>query len=197
LMQGLADGYFVIPYTIGEYLAEEIRTKAIPTENEAFIKAEQEVQDRINKLLNIKGTKSVDHFHKRLGKVMWDKCGMARNAEGLKWAIDEIKKIRTEFWADVRVPGDANEFNPELEKAGRVADFLELGELMCKDALHRNESCGGHFREEYQTEEGEANRDDEKFAYVAAWEMKEVGEWELNKEELKFENIKIAARSYK
>jgi succinate dehydrogenase / fumarate reductase flavoprotein subunit len=128
---------------------------------------------------------------------MWDKCGMARNAEGLKWAIEEIRKIRVEFWADVRVPGSANEFNPELEKAGRVADFIELGELMCKDALHRNESCGGHFREEYQTEEGEANRDDEKFAYVAAWEMKEVGEWELNKEELKFENIKIAARSYK
>ncbi len=197
LMQGLADGYFVIPYTIGEYLADEIRTKSIPTENEEFVKAEQEVENRINKLLNIKGTKSVDHFHKRLGKVMWDKCGMARNAEGLKWAIEEIRKIRAEFWADVRVPGSANEFNPELEKAGRVADFIELGELMCKDALHRNESCGGHFREEYQTEEGEANRDDEKFAYVAAWEMKEVGEWELNKEELKFENIKIAARSYK
>lgn len=197
LMQGLADGYFVIPYTIGAYLANEIRTKAIPTDHEAFVKSEQEVQERINKLLSIKGTKSVDYFHKRLGKVMWDKCGMARNAEGLKWAIEEIRKIRDEFWKDVRVPGNANEFNPELEKAGRVADFIELGELMCIDALHRNESCGGHFREEYQTEEGEALRDDNNFAYVAAWEMKDVGNWELHKEELKYENIKIAQRSYK
>jgi succinate dehydrogenase / fumarate reductase flavoprotein subunit len=197
LMQGLADGYFVIPYTIGSYLANEIRTKAIPTDHEAFVKSEQEVQERINKLLSIKGTKSVDYFHKRLGKVMWDKCGMARNTEGLQWAIEEIRKIRDEFWKDVRVPGIANEFNPELEKAGRVADFIELGELMCLDALHRNESCGGHFREEYQTEEGEALRDDNNFAYVAAWEMKEVGNWELHKEELKYENIKIAQRSYK
>lgn len=195
LMQGLADGYFVIPYTIGEYLSEEIRTKAIPTDHEAFVKAEQEVSDRLNKLLNIKGTKSVDHFHKRLGKVMWDKCGMARNAEGLKWAIDEIKKIRAEFWSNVRVPGGLNEFNPELEKAGRVADFLELGELMCKDALHRNESCGGHFREEYQTGDGEAKRDDDNFAYVAAWESK-GDDWEMHKEELKFENIKLAQRNY-
>jgi succinate dehydrogenase / fumarate reductase flavoprotein subunit len=195
LMQGLADGYFVIPYTIGEYLSEEIRTKAIPTDNEAFAKAEQEVSDRLNKLLNIKGTKSVDHFHKRLGHVMWNKCGMARNAEGLKEAIEEIKKIRAEFWKDVRVPGSANELNPELEKAGRVADFLELGELMCKDALHRNESCGGHFREEYQTADGEAKRDDEHFAYVAAWENK-GDDWELHKEELKFENIKLAQRNY-
>jgi succinate dehydrogenase / fumarate reductase, flavoprotein subunit len=197
LMQGLADGYFVIPYTIGAYLSNEIRTKAIPTDHEAFVKAEAETQDRITKLMSVKGTKSVDYFHKRLGKVMWDKCGMARNEAGLKSAIDEIRKIREEFWKDVRIPGEANELNPELEKAGRVADFIELGELMCKDALHRNESCGGHFREEYQTEEGEANRDDEKFAYVAAWEMKSVGEWELHKEELKYENIKIAARSYK
>jgi succinate dehydrogenase / fumarate reductase flavoprotein subunit len=197
LMQGLADGYFVIPYTIGDYLSEEIRTKAIPTDHEAFVKAEADVQERINKLMSIKGTKSVDHFHKALGKIMWDKCGMARNAEGLKWAITEIQKLREEFWKDVRVPGDANEFNPELEKAGRVADFLELGELMCKDALNRNESCGGHFREEYQTEEGEAKRDDDNYAYVAAWEMKEVGNWELHKEELKYENIKIAQRSYK
>ncbi len=197
LMQGLADGYFVIPYTIGAYLANEIRTKSIPTDHEAFVKAEHDVQERINKLMSIKGTKSVDYFHKRLGKVMWDKCGMARNAEGLKWAIEEIRKIRSEFWMDLRVTGDANEFNPELEKAGRVADFLELGELMCKDALERNESCGGHFREEFQTEEGEAKRDDDKFAYVAAWEMKEVGNWELHKEELKYENIKIAQRSYK
>jgi succinate dehydrogenase / fumarate reductase flavoprotein subunit len=197
LMQGLADGYFVIPYTIGAYLSKEIQTKAIPTSHEAFVKAEGDVKERINKLMGIKGSKSVDHFHKRLGKVMWEKCGMARNAEGLKEAIVEIRKIREEFWKDVRVTGEANEFNPELEKAGRVADFLELGELMCKDALDRNESCGGHFREEYQTEEGEAMRQDDKYKYVAAWEFKNVGEWELNKEDLVYENIKIAARSYK
>lgn len=197
LMQGLADGYFVIPYTIGAYLSEEIRTKAIATDHAAFVEAEKNVQDTINKFLSIKGTKSVDYFHKRLGKIMWDKCGMARNAEGLKWAIAEIQKLRKEFWSDVRVPGDANEFNPELEKAGRVADFIELGELMCVDALNRNESCGGHFREEYQTEEGEALRDDENYAYVAAWEYKGESQFELHKEELKYENIKIAQRSYK
>ena len=197
LMQGLADGYFVLPYTIGEYLSEEIRTKAISTDHEAFVKAEAEVNERLTKMLNIKGTKSVDFFHKALGKIMWDKCGMARSEEGLKWAISEIRKIREEFWKDVRVPGTADEFNPELEKAGRVADFIELGELMCVDALTRNESCGGHFREEFQTEEGEALRDDENYSFVSAWEMKEVGNWELHKEELKYENIKIAARSYK
>lgn len=197
LMQGLADGYFIIPYTIGAYLANEIRTKAIPTDHPAFVEAEKKVQETIDKLLSIKGTKSVDSFHKRLGKIMWDKCGMARNAEGLKQAIQEIKALREEFWKDVRVTGTANEFNPELEKAGRVADFMELGELMCLDALTRNESCGGHFREEYQTEEGEALRDDDNFAFVSAWEMKEVGNWELHKEELKYENIKIAQRSYK
>jgi succinate dehydrogenase / fumarate reductase, flavoprotein subunit len=196
LMQGLADGYFVIPYTIGEYLAEEIRTKAIPTDHEAFVKAEAEVQERINKLMNTKGTKSVDHFHKKLGKIMWDKCGMARNKEGLTSAITEIQKLREEFWKDVRVTGEANEFNPELEKAGRVADFLELGELMCKDALDRNESCGGHFREEYQTKDGEALRDDDNFAYVSAWEYKGESSSELHKEELKFENIKLAQRNY-
>ena len=197
LMQGLADGYFVIPYTIGDYLSEEIRTKVIPTDNEAFVVAEAKVQDHINKLMNIKGTKSVDYFHKRLGKIMWDKCGMARNKEGLLWAISEIKSLRQEFWSNVRVPGDANEFNSELEKASRVSDFLELGELMCIDALDRNESCGGHFREEYQTEEGEALRDDKKYAYVAAWEYKNESDYKLHKEELKYENIKIAQRSYK
>lgn len=197
LMQGLADGYFIIPYTIGAYLANEIKTKAIPTDHPAFVEAEKKVQETINKLLSIKGTKSVDSFHKRLGKIMWNKCGMARNAEGLKQAIQEIKALREEFWKDVKVTGSANELNPELEKAGRVADFLELGELMCIDALTRNESCGGHFREEFQTEEGEALRDDENFAFVSAWEMKEVGNWELHKEELKYENIKIAQRSYK
>jgi succinate dehydrogenase / fumarate reductase, flavoprotein subunit len=197
LMQGLADGYFVIPYTIGEYLANEIRTKPIPTDHPAFAEAEASVNERITKLLTIKGTKSVDTFHKKLGKIMWDKCGMARNAEGLQTAIGEIRKLREEFWRDVRVPGEANELNTELEKAHRVADFLELGELMCIDALQRNESCGGHFREEYQTPEGEALRDDEKFAYVSAWEYKGEGQFELHKEELQYENIKIAQRSYK
>lgn len=197
LMQGLADGYFVIPYTIGAYLSNEIRTPAIPTDHEAFATAEKNVQDTLDKLMNIKGTKSVDYFHKKLGKVMWDKCGMARNAEGLKQAIEEIRTIRQEFWSDLRIPGSQNEFNQELEKAGRVADFIELGELMCQDALNRNESCGGHFREEYQTEEGEALRVDENYAYVSAWEYNTTGEWTLHKEELKYENIKIAQRSYK
>ncbi len=198
LMQGLADGYFVIPYTIGAYLSKEISTKAIPTDHEAFVEAENRVKEQINKLFSIKGTKTVDSFHKRLGKIMWDKCGMARNEKGLKEAIAEIQQLKKEFWSDVRVPGSADEFNPELEKAGRVADFIELGELMCFDALDRNESCGGHFREEYQTEEGEALRDDENYAYVAAWEYKGEGQApQLHKEELKYENIKIAQRSYK
>jgi succinate dehydrogenase / fumarate reductase, flavoprotein subunit len=197
LMQGLADGYFVIPYTIGEYLSSEIRTKPISIDHPAFAEAEAAVNEKVNRLLSIKGTKSVDNFHKRLGKIMWDKCGMARNAEGLQWAISEIRKLREEFWKDLRVPGEATELNTELEKAHRVADFLELGELMCIDALQRNESCGGHFREEFQTPEGEALRDDENFAYVAAWEFKGDGQFELHKEELQFENIKIAQRSYK
>jgi succinate dehydrogenase / fumarate reductase, flavoprotein subunit len=197
LMQGLADGYFVIPYTIGSYLAGDIRTKAIPTDSPEFVAAEKTVQDNINRLFNIKGTKPVDYFHKKLGKIMWDKCGMARNEVGLKEAISEIQALQKEFWSDVRIPGEANDFNPELEKAGRVADFLELGELMCVDALNRNESCGGHFREEYQTEEGEALRDDENYAYVAAWEYKGNSKYDLHKEELVYENIKIAQRSYK
>lgn len=196
LMQGLADGYFVIPYTIGNYLSKEIAVKPISTEHEAFVEAEKSVRDKIEKLLTVNGTNSVDYYHKKLGKVMWDKCGMARNAKGLEDAINEIREIRNEFWKNVRVTGGANEFNPELEKAGRVADFLELGELMCIDALHRNESCGGHFREESQTDEGEAMRNDNEFSYVAAWEN--IGDkWNLHKEELKFENIKIAQRSYK
>jgi succinate dehydrogenase / fumarate reductase flavoprotein subunit len=197
LMQGLADGYFVIPYTLGNYLADDIRTKSIPTDHEAFVKAEAEVNERIQKLISIKGTKSVESFHKRLGKIMWDKCGMARNAEGLAQAITEIQALKKEFWSDVKIPGGIAEFNTELDKAGRVADFIELGELMCKDALNRNESCGGHFREESQTEEGEALRDDENYKYVAAWEFKAESDWTLNKEDLVYENIKIAARSYK
>ena len=208
LMQGLADGYFVIPYTLGVYLSEEVsrmsaeKDKAdsidkLKTKHPAFDAALKEQTDLINKFLNIKGTKSVESFHKRLGLIMWNKCGMARNKQGLTEAIAEIQALRKEFWSDVRVLGSADEFNPDLEKAGRVADFIELGELMCKDALHREESCGGHFREEHQTEEGEAKRDDVNFAYVAAWEYKGESNWELNKEELKFENIKIAQRSYK
>jgi succinate dehydrogenase / fumarate reductase flavoprotein subunit len=197
LMQGLADGYFVIPYTLGNYLADDIRTKAIPTDHPAFVEAEKHVQDTINQLMNIKGTKSVDHFHKKLGKIMWDKCGMARNEQGLKEAIVEIQQLRAEFWKDVRIPGDANEFNPELEKAGRVADFLELGELMCVDALNRRESCGGHFREESQTPDGEAQRDDDNFAYVAAWEYKGPSQFELHKEPLEFVECKPTQRSYK
>jgi len=197
LMQGLADGYFVIPYTLGNYLADEIRTASIPTSHPAFEETEKEVRDRINTLMNIKGTQTVESFHKRLGKIMWDKCGMARNEEGLKQAIKEIQELKKEFWSDVRIPGEINEMNPELDKAGRVADFIELGELMCIDALNRRESCGGHFREESQTEDGEAKRDDENFSYVAAWKYKGESEWELEKEPLEFEIAKPTQRSYK
>lgn len=198
LMQGLADGYFVLPYTIGDYLADDIRTGEIPTNTPEFEEAEKTVKDRLEKLINNNGSKSVDHFHMRLGKIMWDKCGMSRNAADLQSAIQEIKDLRDEFWKEVKVPGKVNAFNQELEKAGRVADFLELGELMCKDALHRNESAGGHFRDEYQTEEGEAQRNDQEYAYVAAWEYKGEGaEPELHKENLVFENIELKQRSYK
>jgi succinate dehydrogenase / fumarate reductase, flavoprotein subunit len=197
LMQGLADGYFVIPYTIGNYLADEIATKPIALSDEAFVKTEQAVKDRINTLMNIKGKQTVESFHKRLGKIMWEKCGMARNAKGLQEAITEIQQLKKEFWSDVKIPGGINEFNPELDKAGRVADFIELGELMCKDALNRNESCGGHFREESQTEEGEALRNDNEYAYVSAWEYKSDSNWELHKEKLEFEVAKPTQRSYK
>ncbi len=197
LMQGLADGYFVIPYTIGQFLADEIRTPNISTDQGAFAEAETEVRGRIEKLLAIKGNQSVESFHRRLGQYMWDYCGMSRSAEGLEKGIKLIRELRDEFYKDVFVPGSNEEYNPELEKALRVADFLELGELMCKDALNRNESCGGHFREEYQTEEGEATRNDEDFAYVAAWESKGMGESELHKEDLVFENVELKTRSYK
>ena len=197
LMQGLADGYFVVPYTIGSYLSKEIATKPISTDHEEFVIAENKVKERIQKILNVKGTKSPESFHKRLGKIMWEKCGMARNEAGLKQAISEIQDLKKEFWSDVRVLGDDQGFNPELDKAGRVADFIELGELMCLDALTRNESCGGHFREEYQEGGGEAMRDDENFMFVSAWEYKDENNWELNKEELQYENIKIAQRNYK
>ena len=197
LMQGLADGYFVIPYTLGNNLADEIYNAPIPTTHPAFEAAEKAVADRIQTLKNINGKQSVESFHKRLGKIIWDKCGMARNAEGLKQAIAEVQALKKEFWSDVRIPGDINEFNPELDKANRVADFIELGELMCIDALNREESCGGHFREEYQTPDGEALRDDEKFMYVAAWEAKAEHEWQLHKEELKYDVIKPSQRNYK
>ena len=202
LMQGLADGYFVLPYTVGDYLANDIRTGKIPTNSPEFEAAEKEVRARLEKFINIKGTKSVDYFHKRLGKIMWDNVGMSRNAEGLKEAMDEIRKIREEFWKDVRVPGNVHEMNPELEKAGRVADFLELGELFAKDALERNESCGGHFREESVEldgeQKGEAKRDDENFAFVSAWEWTgDPREAKLHKEELEFHDIELKQRSYK
>ncbi len=198
LMQGLADGYFVLPYTIGDYLAPEIKTGPISTDLPEFVEAEKKVKDQIEKFINNKGTHSVDYFHKKLGKIMWNKVGMARNAKGLSEAIEEIAALREEFYKDVKVPGTADSFNQELEKAGRVADFLELGELFAKDALHRNESCGGHFREEYQTNEGEAQRDDENFAYVAAWEYKgKPSDAVLHKEPLVYENLKLATRSYK
>ncbi len=197
LMQGLADGYFVIPYTVGNYLADEIRTANIPTDHPAFVEAEKAVADRIAKLKGINGKQTVESFHKRLGKIMWDKCGMARNKEGLEWAIQEIRKLKAEFWSDVRIPGEINEMNPELDKANRVADFIELGELMCLDALQREESCGGHFREEHQTEDGEALRHDDKFMYVSAWELKGESNWTLHKEELNYEVVKPSQRSYK
>ncbi|MCG8334416.1 MAG: fumarate reductase/succinate dehydrogenase flavoprotein subunit [Proteobacteria bacterium] len=197
LMQGLADGYFVIPYTIGGYF-NAVDLENVSTDHSVVKDLEKEVTDKTNKLLNIKGEKSVDDFHKQLGKIMWDKCGMARNAAGLKEAKEQIPKIREEFWKNVKVPGSNGEFNQEIEKAGRVADFLEFGELMIDDALHREESCGGHFREEHQTEEGEAKRNDEEFSYVAAWEFKGVGEQPvLHKEPLKFENVELTQRSYK
>ena len=198
LMQGLADGYFVLPYTIADYLADEIRTGKISTELPEFIQAEADVKAGIDRLMNIKGTKSVDYFHKRLGKIIWDKVGMSRDEEGLKWAINEVQKLREEFYNDVRIPGTVDSFNPELDKANRVCDFLELGELMAVDALNRTESCGGHFREESQTEEGEAKRNDKDFAYVAAWEYTgKPSEAILHKEQLVFEEIKLVERNYK
>ena len=198
LMQGLADGYFVLPYTIGDYLADDIRTGKIPTNSPEFDEVEKSVKDQLEFFVNNKGTHSVDYFHKKLGLVMWNKVGMARNEKGLKEAIKEIQDIREDFWKNVKVPGSLNELNPELEKAGRVADFLELGELFAKDALEREESCGGHFREEHVTEDGEAKRDDKNFAYVAAWEYTgKPSEAILHKEQLEFKDIELKTRSYK
>ena len=202
LMQGLADGYFVLPYTIGDYLSKDIRTGEIPTDTKEFDQAENEVKDRINKLMSGSGARSVDYYHKKLGKIMWNKCGMSRNEKDLKDAIEEIAALREDFWNSVKVPGTKDTLNQELEKAGRVADFLELGELFAKDALDRNESCGGHFREESVEidgpQKGEALRDDKNFKYVSAWEYKGAPkEALLHKEELNFENIELKTRSYK
>jgi succinate dehydrogenase / fumarate reductase flavoprotein subunit len=202
LMQGLADGYFVLPYTIGDYLSDDIRTGTIPTDSKEFEDAENEVRKTLNFFVTNKGTHSVDYFHKKLGKIMWNKVGMARNEKGLKEAMSEIKALREDFWKNVKVPGDQNEMNPELEKAGRVADFLELGELFAKDALLREESCGGHFREESVEldglQKGEAKRNDKDFAFVSAWEYKgEPADAVLHKEELEFNDIELKQRSYK
>lgn len=198
LMQGLADGYFVIPYTIGDYLADEIRTGSTPTSHPAFEEAEKAVKERIDKLMSVNGKQTVEDLHKKLGKIMWDHCGMGRNAEGLTKALGMVRELKKEFWSDVRIPGGTMEFNTELDKAGRVADFIELGELMILDALNRKESCGGHFREESQTEEGEAKRDDANFSFVSAWEFKGDGqEPSLNKEDLKFDVVHPTQRSYK
>jgi len=197
LMQGLADGYFVLPYTIGDYLSKDISTGPIPNDSKEFLLAEKEVKEKIEFFVSNDGSKSVDYFHKKLGKIMWNKCGMARTKETLKEAIDDISSLRKEFYKDVKVPGSSDQFNEELAKAGRVSDFLELGELFAKDALQREESCGGHFREEYQTPEGEAKRRKE-FQYVSAWEYKgEPKDAELHKEELIYHNIEVKERSYK
>jgi succinate dehydrogenase / fumarate reductase flavoprotein subunit len=198
LMQGLADGYFVLPYTIGDYLADDIRTGAISNDTPEFVEAQKAVQAQLEKFVSNNGTTPVDDFHRRLGRIMWDNCGMARNKEDLTQAIADIAALREEFYANVRVPGSATGYNPELDKAGRVADFLELGELMCKDALEREESCGGHFREEHQTAEGEALRRDDEFTFVSAWECKgKPNDANLHKEELVYENIELKQRSYK
>ena len=198
LMQGLADGYFVLPYTIGDYLSDDIRTGPISTESKEFEEAESKVKEQLNTLVNNNGKHSVDYYHKKLGKIMWDECGMARTEDGLKKAMKDIKELRDDFWKNVNVPGGLDEMNKELEKAGRVADFLELGELFAKDALERNESCGGHFREEFATPEGEAKRNDKDYTYVSAWEYKgEPSKAVLHKEELVFDNIEVKERSYK
>jgi succinate dehydrogenase / fumarate reductase flavoprotein subunit len=197
LMQGLADGYFVLPYTIQNYLAGEIRVARMSTDKAEFAEAEKAVNARLEKLITVKGSKSVDHFHKELGKIMWENVGMARTEASLKNAIELIRKLRAEFWKDVKIPGTLDELNVELEKANRVADFLELGELLAFDALNRNESCGGHFREEYQTEEGECKRNDEDYKYVAAWEYIAEGQFNLHKEDLVYEEIEVKQRVYK
>jgi succinate dehydrogenase / fumarate reductase flavoprotein subunit len=198
LMQGLADGYFVLPYTIQNYLADQINVPRFKTDTPEFEEAHQKTREHFDRLMNIGGKRSADSFHKELGKIMWEYVGMARKKEGLEKAIGQLKELKSEFWKDLKIPGEQAELNQELEKANRVADFIEIGELMARDALHREESCGGHFREEYQTPEGEALRNDKDFTYVAAWEHKGDGkEHELHKEPLVFENIEVKQRDYK
>ena len=197
LMQGLADGYFVLPYTIGDYLSNDIRTGPIPTDLPEFELSENEVKNKLKSFINNKGTKPVDYFHKKLGRIMWEKCGMSRNKLGLEGAIQEIKALREDFYKNVFVPGNLNEYNEELAKAGRVSDFLELGELFAIDALNREESCGGHFREEHQTKEGEALRNDSEFNFVSTWEYNKEGAPNLHKEDLEFESVELKSRSYK
>jgi succinate dehydrogenase / fumarate reductase flavoprotein subunit len=198
LMQGLADGYFILPNTIGDGLAPLLGTDPVPTDDPAFAEAESAVSDNVKQMLSVKGTRSVDWFHRELGKIMWEDCGMARSAESLEKAIAEIPELRSEFWRNVRVLGENESFNQSLEKAGRVADFLEFGELLCRDALHREESCGGHFRVEHQTEDGEALRHDDEFSYVAAWEHTgDHAQPALHKEALEFEYAHPSQRSYK
>ena len=198
LMQGLSDGYFVLPYTMQNYLADQINVPHLDTDSPEFEKSEKYVQGNLDKLLAIKGSKTVDSFHRKVGLIMWDYVGMGRSKEGLEKAIEDLKSLRKDFWSNVNIPGDNTGMNVELEKAVRVSDFIELGELMARDALSRNESCGGHFREEYQTEEGEAMRDDENFMFVSAWEYKGVDEEPvLHKEPLNYENIEVKQRNYK
>jgi succinate dehydrogenase / fumarate reductase flavoprotein subunit len=198
LMQGLADGYFVLPATIGDYLAPQLGERPVPTDHEVFRAAEQGVEDQVRSLLSVNGKRSVDWFHRELGKVLWDNCGMERSAASLDKALGEIPALREEFHRDVRVLGEHETLNQSLEKAGRVADHFEFAELLCVDARHREESCGGHFRVEHQTDEGEALRNDDEFAYVAAWEFTGVGSKpELHREPLEFEHVELAQRSYK
>jgi succinate dehydrogenase / fumarate reductase flavoprotein subunit len=203
LMQGLADGYFVVPYTIGAHLAGR-KLPAVGPEHPAFREARARAEERIARLMGIQGRRPVDAFHRELGRVMWDRCGMSRNADGLREGLERLRSLREEFWHDLAIPGTAGDLNAEIERAGRVADFFELGELMMLDALHRNESCGGHFREEYQTEDGEARRDDQNFCYVGAWEHAPdggesigAGQWNLHRESLTFEEVHLTQRSYK
>jgi succinate dehydrogenase / fumarate reductase flavoprotein subunit len=198
LMQASGDGYFILPYTIGDYLADEIRTPRISTDSKEFEEAEKAVKERLEKLISIKGKQTATSFHRRLGKIMWDYCGMTRNEEGLRKAAQMVKELKEEFWKDLNVPGEVNELNQEIEKAGRVADYFDLADLMITDALNRTESCGAHFREESQTEEGEAKRDDDNFSYVAAWEYTGEGQThQLHKEDLNFEFVEVKVRSYK
>jgi succinate dehydrogenase / fumarate reductase flavoprotein subunit len=198
LMQGLADGYFILPYTLQHYLADEILVPRMPVTSAEFDQAETDVRERIHKLFTVKGKQSVDSIHRKFGLRLWELVGMGRNGNGLESAVREFASLKEEFWKDVRIPGNYDEINPELEKAGRVADFIEMGELMAQDALQREESCGGHFREEFQSEDGEARRDDDRFLFVAAWEYKGPGQPdELHKEALIYENIKVQTRNYK